>query len=81
VQYLSGACRASRTEMIQSLPAARILRCVDDADVERCRTPENRGSRANWLAMLLLTVPTTIFVLGKQNVELSRLMDCMMVKQ
>ena len=42
VQHLSPACRAARMSEISDLPAAAILRRVNDHHVQRCRVERNR---------------------------------------
>ena len=52
VQHLSGACRAARSKELKNLPAAWILRQMDDVDAERCR--EGRAFYPGNLIFLLI---------------------------
>jgi len=55
VQTLSPACRAARTFAAKSLASAKILRHLDDLDVERCR--DGRTSRMGAILFFLVAIP------------------------
>ena len=60
VQHLSAACRAARSKELKNLPAAWILRQLDDVDAERCR--EGRSYYPGTLIFLLIAFPTCILL-------------------
>jgi len=52
VQHFSASCRAARTFTAKDLASARILRHVDDLDVERCRE-SSTGGIPLWMVVLI----------------------------
>lgn len=52
VQFVSPSCRASRRQRLSRLNAAKILRCMDDIDVDYCR----RQGRTPFSAVLMVVV-------------------------
>ena len=41
VQHFSPACRAARLSSLSDLPSAAILRCMTDADIDKCKQHKN----------------------------------------
>ena len=64
VQHLSAACRAARSKELKNLPAAWILRQMDDIDAERCRN--GRAYYPGTLMFLLIAFPTTLLLFNKK---------------
>ena len=64
VQHLSAACRAARSKELKNLPAAWILRQMDDIDAERCRN--GRAYYPGTLLFLLIAFPTTLLLFNKK---------------
>ena len=64
VQHLSAACRAARSKELKNLPAAWILRQMDDVDAERCR--QGRAYYPGTLMFLLIAFPTTLLLFNKK---------------
>ena len=62
-QYLSGACRASRRQPFSSLPAAFILRLVDDVDVLHCRYDQNKTMRR--FIFTIIVVPAALALISE----------------
>ena len=60
VQHLSAACRAARSKELKNLPAAWILRQLNDVDAERCR--EGRTYYPGTLMYLLIAFPAMLFL-------------------
>jgi hypothetical protein len=52
IQHLSGACRAAHVDSIKELPAAAVLRKLNDADMDGCR--EARRSYRGWASRILI---------------------------
>jgi hypothetical protein len=52
VQHFSPTCRAARTYVAKELASARILRHIDDLDVERCREGRT-GGIPSWMIVLI----------------------------
>ena len=67
VQHLSGACRVSRMKIGLDLSAAKILRHMDDVDIEVCRL--NRDVGMSTLAVVIVSIPVYVgaldFILGE----------------
>merc|ERR1711998_504033 len=61
-KHLSPTCRAARSESIQRLPSAKLLRAIDDSDLDTCR--KARNIKVSWLAWILLIVPATFAIFG-----------------
>jgi hypothetical protein len=61
-QYTSPACRAARTLDAFDLPAARVLRLVNDKDVQVCR--QARITRELFIITLLIAIPAVLAVMG-----------------
>ena len=64
VQHLSAACRAARSKELKNLPAAWVLRQMDDIDAERCR--QGRAYYPGTLIFLLIAFPTTLLLFNKK---------------
>ena len=64
VQHLSAACRAARSKELKNLPAAWVLRQMDDIDAERCR--QGRAYYPGTLMFLLIAFPTTLLLFNKK---------------
>ena len=64
VQHLSAACRAARSKELKNLPAAWILRQMDDVDAERCR--QGRAYYPGTFMFLLIAFPTTLLLFNKK---------------
>ena len=64
VQHLSAACRAARSKELKNLPAAWILRQMDDIDAERCR--HGRAYYPGTFMFLLIAIPTTLLLFNKK---------------
>ena len=62
VQHLSPACRAARMSDISDLPAAAILRRVNDHHVQRCRVERNRFRGV--LMFICVAVPAIVGRIG-----------------
>jgi len=62
-QHLSGACRASRTYECRDLMAAKLLRSMTDADVERCK---ETNSTSLGIVMFFLAFPSVLSLLSIQ---------------
>ena len=62
VQHLSPACRAARMSDISDLPAAAILRRVNDHHVQRCRVERNRFRGV--LVFICVAVPAIVGRVG-----------------
>ena len=61
-QHLQPACRAARLQSVRRLPAAKVLRCVDDLAVQQCHA----GSKPLGLIVLVfLAVPITLALLNE----------------
>jgi len=71
VQHTSGACRAARSKIAQHMPAAYILRQVDDVDTEACR--KNRDFSVGTIALVIIAIPVLVAMvssfLGDQFLE------------
>lgn len=67
VQRLSAACRASRFGSIKSLPAAFLLRQIDDIDILTMR--EHRGSYIGPILFLLIAVPSVLALLSEEAAD------------
>lgn len=63
VQTLSPACRAARTFAAKTLASAKILRHLDDLDVERCR--DGRTSRMGTIIFFLVAVPAVAALINE----------------
>ena len=67
VQHLSGACRVSRMKVAKDLSTAKILRHIDDVDIEVCRL--NRDVGMATLAIIIVSIPVYVgaadFILGE----------------
>jgi hypothetical protein len=62
VQHLSAACRAARFSDLRDTVAARILRHLDDVDVEKCR--EERTSFAGPIVFFVIALTISIILLN-----------------
>jgi hypothetical protein len=71
VQYMVPACRASRAEKVQGLAAAKLLRQLDDLDMEKCR--DRRSWYIGTASFLLFAVPVALILfnesLGNQIID------------
>lgn len=67
VQYLSGACRVARMRISEHLSTGKILRHIDDVDIEVCRLNRNVGMAT--LAVIVVSIPVFVgmvdFILGE----------------
>jgi hypothetical protein len=61
-QYTSPSCRAARTADAFELPASRLLRLVNDKDMQVCR--QARVTNEMWIITLLIAIPALLAVLG-----------------
>jgi hypothetical protein len=57
-QHLSGSCRAARFTELKDLVGARVLREVDDGDIEECKYRKHESF--SLLAFTLISIPATI---------------------
>jgi hypothetical protein len=72
VQHMSGACRAARTGALMDLPAAAVLRRLDDVDIDHCREAR-RKYRSMFSRVLVLVVIGTMVSMdafGEQLMEI-----------
>jgi hypothetical protein len=67
VQHFSGACRVARTRVAENLSTAKILRHIDDVDIEVCRLNGDVGMAI--LAVIVVSIPVAVgmldFILGE----------------
>eukprot|EP01038_Epipyxis_sp_PR26KG_P005612 gene5612-7752_t len=63
IQHLSPTCRAARLNITKELISAKILRKLNDIDIEKCK--QNRSIRLQLLAALFLTIPILFSTLNE----------------
>ncbi len=68
VQHMSPACRAARLQMADGLASAKILRQVDDIDLEVCQ--KSSHFRLMLLAIFLLWIPAAVSLVSVMMGEL-----------
>jgi hypothetical protein len=63
VQHMSAACRASRSNELKGLPAAWLLRQIDDIDASKCR--EGRLEYPGAFTFLLVALALSVLILNE----------------
>jgi hypothetical protein len=62
-QFTVAACRVARSPSAHYLPSSRLLRLIDDTDIQNCKNPDR--SKLHWILLTAIAVPAILAVIGE----------------